>query len=46
MRMEQNRTYTLDDEYYVNVHAFRQLKLLRHYSVQQATHMMTHDDVA
>ena len=44
MRMIYNRTYASHQEGRVHEHAVSQLKLLRHYSVQQATHMMTSPD--
>ena len=44
MRMVYNRTYAPHQEDSVHAQAVNQLKLLRHYSVQQATHMMTSPD--
>ena len=41
MRMICNRTFASHQEDSVHKQAVNQLKLLRHYSVQQATHMMT-----
>ena len=41
MRMVHNRTYAIQQEGLVHAQSWSELKLLRHYSVEEATHMMT-----